>query len=56
MDGNGVELRWLIDGDSKTVYVYLAGHAVEKMKGLRKLAGVGPVKGFVLDLKGILFD
>ena len=50
---NGVDLGWLIDGDTETVYVYRADRAVEKKKGLRKLAGEGPVKGFVLDLTAI---
>jgi len=45
---NGVQLAWLIDGDAKTVYVYRPGRAVEKLQGVRKLAGEGPVKGFVL--------
>jgi len=51
--GNGVDLGWLIDGDTETVYVYRASQAVEKKKGLRKLAGEGPVKGFALDLTAI---
>jgi Uma2 family endonuclease len=47
---NGVQLAWLIDGDSKTVYVYRPGKSVEKRQGIQKLAGEGPVKGFVLKL------
>jgi Uma2 family endonuclease len=50
---NGVELGWLIDADVETVYIYRPGRPVEKKKGLRKLAGEGPVKGFVLDLRAI---
>jgi Uma2 family endonuclease len=50
---NGVELGWLIDGDAETVFIYRRGHPVEKKRGVRKLAGDGPVSGFVLDLKPV---
>jgi Uma2 family endonuclease len=50
---NGVELGWLIDADTETVYVYGPDRPVEKKKGLRKLAGEGPVTGFVADLKPV---
>jgi Uma2 family endonuclease len=50
---NGVELAWLIDGDAKTVSVYRAGKPAEKLRGISKLAGEGPVKGFVLKLRPI---
>jgi Uma2 family endonuclease len=50
---NGVELGWLIDGDAETVHIYRRDRAVEKKKSVRKLAGEGPVRGFVLDLKRI---
>jgi Uma2 family endonuclease len=50
---NGVDLAWLIDGDAETAYVYRRNRSLEKRKGLRKLAGEGPVNGFVLDLKRI---
>ena len=50
---NGVELGWLIDADSETVYIYRQGRKVDTKKRLQKLAGEGPVKGFVLDLKTI---
>ena len=50
---NGVQLGWLIDGDSQTVYVYQPNQPVETLKGILKLAGKGPVKGFVLQLRTI---
>jgi Uma2 family endonuclease len=50
---NGVELGWLIDGDTETVYIYRRDRPVERKKGLRKLGGEGPVSGFVLDLKPV---
>ena len=50
---NGVQLGWLIDGDAQTVYIYRAGQAPEARRGIQKLAGEGPVAGFVLDLTPI---
>lgn len=50
---NGVQLAWLIDGDHETVYVYRKGRAVVTRKGLREIAGEGPVNGFVLRLASI---
>lgn len=51
---NGVQLGWLIDGDRQTVYVYRAGRSEpEKKTGIKKLAGEGPIAGFVLDLTDI---
>jgi len=50
---NGVQLAWLIDGDAETVYIYQKDQPVEKRKGILKLAGKGPVKGFTLQLRTI---
>jgi Uma2 family endonuclease len=50
---NGVELAWLIDGDAKTVYIYEKDKPVETRRGILKLAGKGPVKGFTLQLRTI---
>ncbi len=50
---NGVQLGWLIDGDAQTVYIYQPNQPVETRKGILKLAGRGPVKGFVLQLRAI---
>jgi len=50
----GVDLAWLIDGDHQTVYVYRKGQSkAEKKTGIKKLAGDGPVAGFVLNLTDI---
>jgi Uma2 family endonuclease len=49
---NGVKLGWLIDADHETVYIYRNGE-VEERRGIQKLAGEGPVKGFVLNLRTI---
>ena len=50
---NGVQLGWLIDGDAETVYIYRKGRPPEVRRGIQKLAGEGPVKGFVLQLNAI---
>jgi Uma2 family endonuclease len=50
---NGAQLAWLIDGDAQTVYVYRKGHAAKAHRGIAKLAGEGPVEGFVLQLAAI---
>jgi Uma2 family endonuclease len=50
---NGAQLGWLIDGDSEAVYVYRPGHPVKAHRGIQKLEGEGPVKGFVLQLRSI---
>ena len=48
---NGVDLGWLLDGDSETVYVYRAGKPdPEIVTGAAKLSGEGPIEGFELDL------
>jgi Uma2 family endonuclease len=50
---NGAQLAWLIDGDAQTVYVYRKGHPVKTHRAIAKLAGEGPVEGFVLQLATI---
>ena len=50
---NGVQLAWLIDGDAKTVYVYRPTRPVQTYRSILKLAGEGPVAGFVLQLRRI---
>jgi Uma2 family endonuclease len=50
---NGVQLGWMIDGDHETVYIYGRGEHVEERRGIQRLAGEGPVKGFVLNLRPI---
>ena len=47
---NGCQLGWLINGESKSVYIYRPGVAAEKRKGVAELAGEGPVEGFQLNL------
>jgi Uma2 family endonuclease len=50
---NGVQLAWLIDGDKETVHIYRSNRPAETRRGILKLAGEGPVKGFVLQLRPI---
>jgi Uma2 family endonuclease len=50
---NGCQLGWLIDADRETVYVYRPSKPVQMLQGIQELAGVGPVKGFVLPLRSI---
>ena len=50
---NGAQLAWLIDGDAETVYIYEKDKPVETRRGMLKLAGKGPVKGFTLQLRTI---
>lgn len=47
---NGVQLGWLIDPYAKEVHIYEAGATPRIETGLR-VAGTGPVEGFVLDLE-----
>jgi Uma2 family endonuclease len=50
---NGAQLAWLIDGDAQTIYVYRKGGPAKAHRGIAKLAGEGPVEGFVLKLTAI---
>lgn len=52
----GVRLGWLIDPLKQTVEIYRPGRAVETLKKPATLSGEDLLPGFVLDLKGILFD
>ena len=51
---NGSQLGWLIDADNQTIYVYRPNQSgPEKVMGAARLAGEGPVDGFVLELANI---
>jgi Uma2 family endonuclease len=50
----GVELGWLIHGDTKTIYIFRAGEEKPEPRiGVPSIAGEGPVAGFDLDLTRI---
>lgn len=50
---NGAQLGWLIDADRRTIYVYRPQREPEELLDVDKIAGVGPVEGFVLELSDI---
>ncbi len=52
----GARLGWLIDPGTGEVEIYRAGRAVEVLKRPETLSGEDVLPGFVLDLKGILFE
>jgi Uma2 family endonuclease len=52
----GAHLGWLIDPISGTVEIYRPGQPVETLNKPATLSGEDLLPGFVLDLKGILFD
>jgi Uma2 family endonuclease len=53
---HGARLGWLIDPMEGTVEVYRPGQPVEILQKPATLSGEDVLPGFVLDLKGILFD
>lgn len=52
----GARLGWLIDPRRKAVDIYRPGQDVESLVRPRTLSGGDLLPGFVLDLKGILYD
>lgn len=52
----GVRLGWLIDPETGTVGIYRPGRPVERLSKPATLSGEDVLPGFVLELKGILFD
>ncbi len=53
---NGVRLGWLIDPIDHAVEIYRPGHLPQRLDNPRSVDGGDVLPGFVLDLKGILFD
>jgi Uma2 family endonuclease len=52
----GAHLGWLIDPRKGTVEIYRGGRPMETLVRPATLSGEDVLPGFVLDLKGILFD
>jgi len=52
----GVRLGWLLDPGSGVAEIYRPGVEVESLNRPANLSGEDVLPGFVLDLKGILFD
>jgi Uma2 family endonuclease len=50
---NGAALGWLIDPDTRTVYIYRPGQDAEELVNVDHVAGEGPVEGFRLELADI---
>jgi len=50
---NGAQLGWLLDVDSYRVHIYRPGGVVEVLDAPERVAGEGPVEGFVLELTEI---
>jgi Uma2 family endonuclease len=53
---NGVRLGWLLHREKEIAEVYRPGRPVETLMRPDSLSGEDVLPGFVLDLKGILFD
>ena len=49
---NGVELGWMIDPVARQVHIYSSA-AAPRIETGSKIAGSGPVEGFVLDLEEV---
>jgi Uma2 family endonuclease len=49
---NGARLAWLIDPYKRNVLVYESGQP-DRLETAHKIAGTGPVEGFVLDLAAV---
>ncbi len=52
----GARLGWLINPKGGTVEIYRPGQPVEILQKPATLSGESVLPGFVLDLKGILFE
>jgi Uma2 family endonuclease len=52
----GVRLAWLIDPKNERVEIYRPGRPIEVLDRPPTLSGEDVLPGFVLDLKGILYD
>lgn len=50
---NGVELGWLIDSSERTISIYRPNLETERLVGISRVIGEGPVAGFVLPLDRI---
>jgi len=49
----GLRLGWLIDPETRTVYVYRPGKAVEELKNISEVSANPDLPGFVLELQEI---
>ena len=52
----GARLGWLLDPERRAAEIYRPGREVERLDRPTTLSGDDVLPGFVLDLKGIVFD
>ena len=50
---NGASLGWLLDPETRTVFVYRPGSAAERLDNPRQLSGEPVLPGFELDVPQI---
>jgi Uma2 family endonuclease len=50
---NGAKLGWLIDPQTRSVYIYRPGQTTERLIDPPRVEGESPVAGFVLELADI---
>jgi Uma2 family endonuclease len=50
---NGAQLGWLIDPETRSLYVYRPGGTAEVLEGVDQISADPELKGFVLDLREI---
>jgi len=50
---NGARLGWLIDPETRTVYIYRPGQTTERLVNPDRVQGDAPVESFVLEMAGI---
>ena len=50
---NGARLGWLIDPETRTVYIYRPGQATERLLDPPRVGGEPPMDGFVLEMPDI---
>jgi Uma2 family endonuclease len=50
---NGTSLAWLVDPGRRAVEIYRPGRDPETVLNADSIAGEGPVKGFILDLRAV---
>jgi Uma2 family endonuclease len=50
---NGAQLGWLIDPETRSLYVYRPGGKAEVLEGIEQISADPELKGFALDLREI---
>jgi len=50
---NGAKLAWLIDPETRTVYIYRPSRQTERLEEPERVEGEDPAAGFVLEMTDI---